>query len=138
MATNLLQERQLRTQLQQQKNLIAQDVRNAVIAVTQAKAQIEAAHKSVILEQQTLDAEQKKFQLGESTVFNVIQTQRDLVAAQGNEVLAHSNYAKALTQYYQATGTTLRHYNIELAEAKSGQVTKMPSIPGTPISPEHP
>ncbi len=136
MATALLQERQLRTQLQQQKNNIAQDVRNAVIAVTQSKAQIEAAHKAVILAQQTLDAEQKKFQLGESTVFNVIQTQRDLVTAQGTEVLAHSTYAKALTQFYQATGTTLQHFNIELADAKSGQVTKMPNIPGTPITPQ--
>jgi outer membrane protein len=138
MATNLLQERQLRTQLQQQKNNVAQDVRNAEIAVTQAKAQIEAAHKATILAQQTLDAEQKKFQLGESTVFNVIQTQRDLVTAQGTEVLAHSTYAKALTQFYQATGTTLQKYNIELAEAKTGQVTKMPNIPGTPITPQNP
>jgi outer membrane protein len=138
MATALLQERQLRTQMQQQKNNIAQDVRNAVIAVTQAKAQIEAAHKAVILAQQTLDAEQKKFQLGESTVFNVIQTQRDLVTAQGTEVLAHSTYAKAMTQYYQATGTTLQHFNIELADAKSGQVNKAPNIPGTPISTQNP
>jgi outer membrane protein len=138
MATNLLQERQLRTQLQQQKNNVAQDVRNAVIAVTQAKAQIEAAHKATILAQQTLDAEQKKFQLGESTVFNVIQTQRDLVTAQGTEVQAHSTYAKALTQFYQATGTTLQKYNIELAEAKTGLVTKMPNIPGTPITPQNP
>lgn len=138
MATALLQERQLRTQLQQQKNNIAQDVRNAVIAVTQARAQIEAAHKATILAQQTLDAEQKKFQLGESTVFLVIQAQRDLVTAQGTEALAHSTYAKALTQYYQATGTTLKEYHIELGEAKSGEVTKMPNIPGTPIEPKNP
>jgi outer membrane protein len=138
MATALLQERQLRTQLQQQKNNIAQDVRNAVIAVTQAKAQIEAAHKATILAQQTLDAEQKKFQLGESTVFLVIQAQRDLVTAQGTEAQAHDNYAKALTQYYQATGTTLREFHIELAEAKSGEVTRMPNIPGTPITPQNP
>jgi outer membrane protein len=138
MATALLQERQLRTQLQQQKNTIAQDVRNAVIAVTQAKAQIEAAHKATILAQQTLDAEQKKFQLGESTVFLVIQAQRDLVTAQGTEAQAHSTYAKALTQYYQATGTTLKEYHIELAEAKTGEVSKMPNIPGTPITPQNP
>lgn len=136
MATALLQERMLRTQLQQQKNNIAQDVRNAVIAVTQARAQIEAAHKAVILAQQTLDAEQKKFQLGESTVFLVIQAQRDLVTAQGTEALAHSTYAKALTLFYQATGTTLQQYHIELAEAKKGEVTRAPNIPGTPIEPK--
>ena len=132
MATALLQERQLRTQMQQQKNKVAQDVRSAEIAVTQAKAQIEAARKAVTLAQQTLDAEQKKFQLGESTVFLVIQAQRDLVTAQGTEALAHSAYAKALTLFYQATGTTLQKYGIELAEAKSGKVTRVPNIPGTP------
>jgi outer membrane protein TolC len=135
MATALLQERQLRTQLQQTKNQVDQQVRNAVIAVTQAKAQINAAHKAVILAQQTLDAEQKKFQLGESTVFLVIQAERDLVTAQGNEVLAHSNYSKALTQFWQATGSTLEKYNIELAEAKTGQMARAPNIPGTPVSP---
>jgi len=135
MATALLQERQLRTQLQQTKNQVDQQVRNAVIAVTQAKAQINAAHKAVILAQQTLDAEQKKFQLGESTVFLVIQAERDLVTAQGNEVLAHSNYSKALTQFWQATGSTLEKHNIELAEAKTGQVARAPNIPGTPVTP---
>lgn len=135
MATALLQERQLRAQLQQTENQVDQQVRNAVIAVTQAKAQINATHKATLLAQQTLDAEQKKFQLGESTVFLVIQAERDLVAAQGNDVLAHSNYSKALTQFGQATGTTLEKYNIQLAEAKTGQVTRFPNIPGTPVNP---
>lgn len=131
-ATALLQDRQLRTQLLQKKNQVEQDVRNANIAVTQAKAQIEAARKAVILAQQTLDAEQKKFQLGESTVFQVIQAQRDLATQGGNEVKARSAYAKALTQFSQATGSTLAKNHIELAEAKQGQVTRAPNIPGAP------
>jgi outer membrane protein TolC len=134
-ARALLEERQLRTTLQQRKNQIAQDVRNANIAVVQAKAQIDAASKAVVLAQQTLDAEQKKFQLGESTVFLVIQAQRDLATAEGNAVKAHSTYAKALTQFAQATGTTLEKNGIELAEAKTGQVPRAPNIPGTPSSP---
>lgn len=131
-ARAFLEERQLRTQLQQKKNQVAQDVRNAEIAVTQAKAQIEAAQKAVILAQRTLDAEQKKFQLGESTVFMIIQAQRDLATAGGNEVKARSAYAKALTQFAQATGTTLEKNRIQLADAKKGQVSRPPNIPGTP------
>ncbi len=134
-ATALLQERQLQVQMQQSKNQIDQQVRNAEIALIQAKAQIEAADKAVKLAQETLDAEQKKFQLGESTVFLVIQTQRDLAAAEGNAVTAHSAYAKALTQLGQATGTTLVRNHIELSEALSGKVNKNPNIPGTPINP---
>lgn len=132
-ATALLQERQLRVQEQQTRNQIDQEVRNAEIALIQAKAQIEAARKAVTLAQQTLDAEQKKFQLGESTVFNVIQTQRDLAAAEGNEVTARSAYAKALTQMQQSTGTILAKNSIELNEAKQGRVNRNPNIPGTPI-----
>jgi outer membrane protein len=132
MTTSLLQERQLRVQLQQEKNTIAQDVRNAEIAVTQARAGVAAAAKATELAQQTYDAERKKFQLGESTVFNVILTQRDLATSEGNEVKARSTYSKALTQFGQATATILDKYGIEFADAKNGQASHVHNIPGTP------
>jgi outer membrane protein TolC len=131
-ARALLERRQLETQVQQTKNKVAQDVRSAEIGVIQAKAQIEAARKAVTLAQQTLDAEQKKFQLGESTVFLVIQAQRDLATAEGNEVKARSTYAKALTQFQQVTAIILKTYNVELNDAIEGKVTRVPNIPGTP------
>jgi outer membrane protein TolC len=130
-ARALLERRQLETQLQQYKNNIAQQVRTAEIGVVQAKAQIEAARKAVILAQQTLDAEQKKFQLGESTVFLVIQAQRDLATAEGNEVKARSTYAKAVTLFRQQTATILKLYNVEMSDAVSGHVERAPNIPGT-------
>lgn len=134
-ARALLEERQLRVQMQRSKNQVAQEVRNAEIAVIQAKAQIQAARKAAILARQTLDAEQKKFQLGESTVFLVIQAQRDLVVAEVREVLARSTYAKAITQFAQATGTTLEKNNIRLGEALEGKVARNPNIPGTKEEP---
>ena len=130
-ARALLERRQLHAQLQRTKNQVAQEVRNAEIALIQAKAQIEAAQKAVVLAQQTLDAEQKKFQLGESTVFMVIQAQRDLVAAEVSEVRARSTYAKALTQFAQSTGTTLEKHNIQLSDALEGKVARNPNIPGS-------
>jgi outer membrane protein len=131
-ARALLERRQLETQTQQTKNKVAQDVRSAEIGVIQAKAQIEAARKAVTLAQQTLDAEQKKFRLGESTVFLVIQAQRDLATAEGNEVKARSTYAKALTQFQQVTATILKTYNVEMSDAVGGKVARVPNIPGTP------
>jgi outer membrane protein TolC len=130
-ARALLEQRQLEEQLQKQKNQVEQDVRNAEIGVIQAKAQIEAAVKAVLLAQKTLDAEEKKFKLGESTVFLVIQAQRDLATAEGNEVKARSTYAKAITQFRQATGTILAVYHIELNDAVQGKVTRSPNIPGS-------
>jgi outer membrane protein TolC len=130
-ARALLEQRQLQEQLQRQKNQVEQDVRSAEIGVIQAKAQIQAAVKAVLLAQKTLDAEQKKFQLGESTVFLVIQAQRDLATAEGNEVKARSTYAKALTQFQQVTATILAEHHVELNDALQGKVTRSPNIPGT-------
>jgi outer membrane protein TolC len=137
-ARALLERRQLETQLQQLKNNIAQQVRSAEIGVIQAKAQIDAARKAVLLAQQTLDAEQKKFQLGESTVFLVIQAQRDLATAEGNEVRARSTYAKAITQFGQATATVLKKYNVEMTDATEGRVDRTPNIPGSHDQPQSP
>ena len=134
-ATALIQERQMRVQLQQRINQVQQDVRNAVIAVTQAQVRIDAAKEATALAKETLEGEQKKFLLGESTPFLVIQAQRDLTTAEGNEANARDTYAKALTQYAQATATVLDRYHIEISEAKSGQVTRAMNIPGTPTSP---
>jgi outer membrane protein TolC len=137
-ATALIQERQMRVQLQQKINQVQQDVRNAVIAVTQARVQIDAAKESTALYKETLEGEQKKFLLGESTAFLVIQAERDVANAEGNEAKARDTYAKALTQYAQATATILDKYNVEISEAKSGQVTRAMNIPGTPTAPAPP
>jgi outer membrane protein TolC len=134
-ARALIEERQFRVQLQQKTNQAQQDVRNAVIAVTQAKAQIDAAKEATELSKETLNGEQRKFQLGESTPFLVIQAERDLAAQEGAEALARSTYAKALTQYTQATGTILEKFNVEISEAKTGQVTHAMNIPGTAATP---
>jgi outer membrane protein len=132
-ARAVFEQRQLQTQLQQTRNTIAQDVRNAEIALTQAKARIDATIKAVDLARQTLDADQKKFQLGETTTFQLIQDQRDLTTAEGNQASAHNAYATAITQFGQATGTLLDRYHVEMADAKQGKVTHPPNIPGTPV-----
>src|SRR6266850_2115631 len=79
---SILTQRQLEAQLQQLKHAALLDVRNTYIALAQDRARVEAAAKARELQQQTFDAEQKKYQLGASTVYLVIQTQRDLIFAQ--------------------------------------------------------
>ncbi len=58
------------------------DVSNYLVAMRQARGRYRAAVQTRILQQQLLDAEQKKLAGGASTPFNVVQQQRDLVAAQ--------------------------------------------------------
>lgn len=119
--------RQGELQLQKQTNQIRVDVQNSVIALQQARVRYQAAVKSRILEEQTLDAEQKKFALGASTIYNVIQIQRDLLTAQGNEVTAESNYVKARANLDFVTGQILAAYKIDIDEAYKGQVSRPPS-----------
>ena len=119
--------RQSELSLQRQTNQIRVDVKNAVTALGSARARYQAATKSRILEEQTLDAEQKKYALGASTIYNVIQIQRDLATAQGNEVAAESNYIKARNNLDFVTGQILAVNKIDIDEATKGQVSKPPT-----------
>jgi outer membrane protein len=130
-ARALLTQRQLESQLQLLKNAALLDVRNTYIALTQDRAQVEAASKARQLQQQTFDAEQKKYRLGASTVYNVILTQRDLIAAQGTELRALANLEEAKASYERALGRTLEVNHVTIADAKTGEVEHETLIPGT-------
>ena len=127
----ILTQRWLEAQLQQMKNAALLDVRNTYIALTQDRAQVDAASKARELQQQTFDAEQKKYQLGASTVYLVIQTQRDLINAQGTELRALANLAEAKANYERAVGRTLEVNRVTIADAKTGEAERETLIPGT-------
>jgi outer membrane protein len=126
-----LVERQFEASVQQTKNSAVLDVRNTIIAVEQGRAQVDAATKARELQQQTFDAEQKKYQLGASTVYNVILTQRDLINAQGAELRALANLAEAKANYERALGRTLEVNNVTIAGIKKNGYEKDTLIPGT-------
>jgi outer membrane protein len=126
-----LVERQFEAEVQQTKNNAVVDVRNTIIAVEQGRAAVEAATKARELQQQTFDAEQKKYQLGASTVYNVILTQRDLITAQGTELRDLANLAEAKANYDRALGRTLEVNNVTIAGNKKPQIDKDTLIPGT-------
>jgi outer membrane protein TolC len=123
--------RQFEAQVQQIKNNAVLDVRNTTIALEQGRAQVQSASKARELQQQTFEAEQKKYQLGASTVYNVILTQRDLITAQGTELRALANLAEAKANYERALGRTLEVNNVTIAGAKKGVIDQDTLIPGT-------
>jgi outer membrane protein TolC len=129
--------RQQQLGLQRLENQVRVDVQNAQIGLQQGRAQYQSAIKQRVLQQQTVDAEQKKLAVGASTTYSVILTQRDLVTAESNEVAAQSAYAKAKVEVDRATGQTLYNNNISLEDAFKGVVSRPPSpIPAaTPPSP---
>lgn len=130
-ARALLFQRQLETQMQQLRNAALLDVRKSYILLTQDRAQVAAAMKARQLEQETFDAEQKKYQLGASTLFQVIITQRDLITAQGTEIRALANLEEAKASYERAVGRTLEVNHVTIADAKTGEVEHETLIPGT-------
>ena len=118
--------RQQEVGLQRMENQVRVEVQNALIGVQQAQAQYQSAIKQRTLQEQTVDAEQKKLALGASTSYNVILTQRDLVTAESNVVVAEGAYAKAKVEMDRATGQTLNNNNISLDEAFRGKVARPP------------
>ncbi len=105
------------------------DITNSVVALRQARARYEAAVQSRILEQQLLDAEEKKFNLGASTPYNVIVQQRDLTAAQSSELAARVTYQSARISLDQTTGTTLEANHISLSDVESGKIPQSSVLP---------
>jgi outer membrane protein TolC len=93
---------------------IALEVRNAITSVEMNKARIEAASASRELAKEQYDAEQRRFELGASTVRFVLEEQRNLEQMQTNENAALVNYRKALVDYDKALGVTLKKNNITI------------------------
>jgi len=125
--TSLLEIRQNELSLQKSVNQVRVDVQNAVIGLAQARSRYDAAVQARKLAQQTLDADQKRFNLGAATPYQVVQDQRDLANAQSAEIQAMANYTHARIAFDQAVGTTLEVNNIVLSEALAGRIRKPPS-----------
>jgi len=124
--------RQLQLGVQRLENQVRVDVQNAMIGVRNARAQYQAAMKARILQERTLDAEQKKYAAGASVIYNVILTQRDLATARQSELAAEASYAKSKVELERVTGQTLNDNGISLGEAFQGVVSRpASSLPAT-------
>lgn len=125
-----LEYRQAQMRLQQQRNQISIEVRNAAFAVQQNKARVDAAKAASAYAAQSLDAEQKKYALGASTSYLVLQAQRDETQAQVNLVSAMTAYEKSRVELDRVTSTTLARNGISMADAVTGNITSAPKVPG--------
>ena len=128
LTATLLEQRQAEIRLRQTENSIRTEVQNAVIQLEQAQARYETSLKSRVLQEKTLEAEQKKFDLGASTIFLVVQAQRDLALARSQEIAAMNNYVLAEVEVARATGQTLQENGILISEAYEGTVSRAPSV----------
>jgi outer membrane protein TolC len=105
-------------------NQIAVDISNQAIAIRQARARYAAAAESRLLEEQLLKLEQQKFQLGVSTINDVIDIERALAGARDAEVAALGNYSRARVALDLALGTTLENNHVTVADGLAGIAPK--------------
>jgi outer membrane protein TolC len=130
-ARDELQVRQTQVRLKQLENQIRAEVEDALIALQRTRAAYEAATQTTRLQQQSLDIEQEKFDVGLSTNFLVIQYQSYLAQARSTEVAALDAYAKAKVQYERSVGSTLTAHNVSIDDAFKGVVQRVssPAVP---------
>jgi outer membrane protein TolC len=128
---SMLEYRQSQLSLKTVENVITIGIRNDVFTLENNRASVAAAQKARDLASQTLDAEQKKYNLGASTYLAVLQDERDLAQSESALVSAMTLYAKARVQLDRDTAQTLDRYNIKIDEAVTGQIKTEPNVPGT-------
>jgi outer membrane protein TolC len=127
---SVIEFRQAQMSAQQQENTITLQVRNAQFALTQNYAALQSAVAARDYAKENLDAEQKKYSLGASTSTLVLQASSALTQAESNVLAAATNYEKSRVQLDLYTADTLAKLGIDMTEAESGKVQKMPKVPG--------
>jgi outer membrane protein TolC len=89
-------------------------VREAVRRVQTDFMRIETTRSARIMAEKQLQAEQERLKVGLSTTRFVLDFQRDLATAQGNELRATVDYNKSLSNLARHKATTLDRYNLQL------------------------
>ncbi|RZU39563.1 outer membrane protein TolC [Edaphobacter modestus] len=129
-ARSQMEYRQSEMRLQQLYTQTRINVINGQYALTNDRAQVQAAQASRDFAVQSLDAEQKKYKLGASTTALVLQQQRNLAIAANNLISATAVYAKDRVALGQLLSTLLDKYGINIVDAATGNITHPLAIPG--------
>jgi outer membrane protein TolC len=105
---------QVDLELRDLEQQVVAEVRQTARAVETAAKQIESAKVSSRLARENLNAEQKRYENGLSTSFQVLQIQEDLSQARSRQVSAVIAYRRALTAYERSVGKLLEANDVEL------------------------
>ncbi len=98
----------------QTEQQVVQDVKQAINSLELAKAAIDAGATARELARKNVDAEQQKYELGGTTIFELLQAQNQLASVENSLVSAYVGYQTAYVQYERATWTLFDDYNIKI------------------------
>ena len=120
-ARDEIQLRQTQIRFEQFRKQAQLEVEDALVAMRRARASYEAALQSQALQQESLEAEQSKFDVGASTSFFIIQYQSYLAQARSTVVVAKSAYLKARAALERAVGSILEDNHVIIPDAIRGR-----------------
>jgi outer membrane protein TolC len=112
MADALVNKRRDALQVRGMEQQVRLDVLTAVNSVESSKVSLDLAIKSRDFAQKSMDAENKKYELGTSTIFLVLQVQTALINAESNMVIQSINYKRNILNLLQTTGELLQERGV--------------------------
>ena len=101
-----LERDQAQARLRNVELIAVRQVRDAALRLEQNRQRIDTAELGRTLAEQRVDAEQRRFEVGMSTSFLVIQAQRDLAEARNNELQAKLAYQLSVIAFETAQTTS--------------------------------
>jgi len=114
LAASRLEKAQLILSIKDLEKSIIVEVREAIRQLKTDLKRINATRIARKLAEEKLKAEEKKFEVGLSTSFNVLEFQEDLAEEQSNEIKALIDYKKSKIRLRQVMATTLKENDIKL------------------------
>jgi len=121
-ATNSeISQRRAMMQFEQRQQQLSYDVRAQVRGVENLVQQVQQSTLSRELADRQMVAEQRKFEVGTSTNFQVLNFQNQLSQAQLSELQAILNLQRAIAQLELTKGTLLQAYGVALGDAGRGR-----------------
>jgi len=109
---SLVEGKRIATQREQLEQLIQVEVRNALQSLTTASARLRSAAIARSTAEQQYESEKRKLDVGQSTVFLVLERQTALATARGNELRAQTDLNKSIAELQRATGNSLGANNV--------------------------
>lgn len=115
-----LGQRQQLTQFEQTRQQITYNVRQQVRNVENLVQQVRQATRSRELAERQLDAEERKFEVGTTTNFQVLNFQQQFSQAQLSEVQAIIQLQTAIVNLEFTKGTLLQYFGVQIGDAGTG------------------
>ncbi len=103
------------TLLRREEQTVILDVRNAVRNLRSSIEGIQAAERNRVAQSETLDAEQERLRLGDSTPFQVLEHEEDLAQAERQLIFSLQVHRNAIAGLDRAQATLLDRLGISIA-----------------------